>query len=148
MRYKIILPCHLVCLSTITCGRDAILSMPRGLRLGLPLLTPTFSAEPATHTGLGWASSGCSESYQGFPGGAAGKEPAYQCRKLKRYLRYFPTSGRSPRGRYGNPLQYSCLEHPMDRGAWRAPVHRVAQSQTRLKRLSTHTVRLLPGVCK
>ena len=44
-----------VCLSTITCGRDATLPMPCGLRLGPPLLTPTFSAEPATHTGLGWA---------------------------------------------------------------------------------------------
>ena len=39
----------------------------------------------------------------------------------------------------GNPLQYSCLENPMDRGAWWATVHRVAKSWTRLKRLSTHT---------
>ena len=38
----------------------------------------------------------------------------------------------------GNPLQYSCLENPMDRGAWWAAVCRVAQSQTRLKRLSVH----------
>ena len=37
----------------------------------------------------------------------------------------------------GNPLQYSCLENPMDRGAWWAAVHGVAQSQTRLKRLSS-----------
>ena len=37
----------------------------------------------------------------------------------------------------GNPLQCSCLENPVDRGAWRAAVHRVAQSQTRLKRLSS-----------
>ena len=36
----------------------------------------------------------------------------------------------------GNPLQYSCLENPVDRGAWWAAVHRVTQSQTRLKRLS------------
>ena len=36
----------------------------------------------------------------------------------------------------GNPLQYSCLENPVDRRAWWAAVHRVAQSQTRLKRLS------------
>ena len=40
--------------------------------------------------------------------------------------------------RNGNPLQYSCLENPVDRGAWRAAVHRVAQSRTRLKRLSTY----------
>ena len=37
----------------------------------------------------------------------------------------------------GNPLQYSCLENPLDRGAWQAIVHRVAKSQTRLKQLST-----------
>ena len=44
-----------------------------------------------------------------------------------------PGSGRSPGGRHGNPLQYSCLENPMDRGAWRATVYRVAKSRTRLK---------------
>ena len=46
-------------------------------------------------------------------------------------------SGRSPGGGNGNPLQYSCLENPMDRGVWRAMVHGVAKSQTRLKRFST-----------
>ena len=50
-----------------------------------------------------------------------------------------PGSGRSPGGGHGNPLQYSCMKNPMDRGAWRAMVHRVAKSQTRLKQLSTHT---------
>ena len=45
-----------------------------------------------------------------------------------------PRSGRSPGGGNGNRLQYSCLENPMDRGAWRAPVHGVAQSLTRLSR--------------
>ena len=44
-----------------------------------------------------------------------------------------PGSGRSPGGGHGNPPQYSCLEIPMDRGAWRATVHGVAQSWTRLK---------------
>ena len=44
-----------------------------------------------------------------------------------------PGSGRSPGGGHGSPLQYSCLENPMDRGAWRATVHGVAKSQTRLK---------------
>ena len=43
-----------------------------------------------------------------------------------------PESGRSPGGGNGNPLQYSCLEKPMDRGAWQATVHGVAKSQTRL----------------
>ena len=46
-------------------------------------------------------------------------------------------SGRSPGGRHGNPLQYSCLENPMDRGAWWSIVHRVAQSQIQLKWLNT-----------
>ena len=41
-------------------------------------------------------------------------------------------SGRSPGGGHGNPLQSSCLENPMDRGAWLATVHGVAESQTRL----------------
>ena len=41
-----------------------------------------------------------------------------------------PGSGRSPRGGHGNPLQYSCLENSMDRGAWWATVHRVTKSWT------------------
>ena len=49
-----------------------------------------------------------------------------------------PGLGRSPGAGNGNPLQYSCLENPMDRGAWWATVHGVAKSQTRLKLLSTH----------
>ena len=44
-----------------------------------------------------------------------------------------PGSERSPGGGHGNPLQYSCLENPLDRGAWQAIVHRVAKSQARLK---------------
>ena len=54
-----------------------------------------------------------------------------------------PESGRSPGGEHGNPFQHSCLENPLDRGAWQATVHRVTKSQTRLKQLSacacTHT---------
>ena len=41
--------------------------------------------------------------------------------------------GRSLGGGNGNPLQYSCLKNPMDRGAWRATVHGVAKSQTKLR---------------
>ena len=41
-----------------------------------------------------------------------------------------PGLGRSPGGRHGNPLQYSCLEYPTDRGAWQAAVHGVTKSQT------------------
>ena len=49
-----------------------------------------------------------------------------------------PWSGRSPSRRHGNPLQYSCLENHMYKGAWQATVHRVAKSRTPLKRLSIH----------
>ena len=55
-----------------------------------------------------------------------------------RNMGLIPGSRRSFGGGRGNPLQYSCLENPVDRGAWLATVHRVAQSQTRLTRLSTH----------
>ena len=41
-----------------------------------------------------------------------------------------PGWGRSPGGGYGNPLQYSCLDNPMDRGAWWATVHRVTKNWT------------------
>ena len=44
-----------------------------------------------------------------------------------------PGSGRTPAGGHGNPLQYSCLENPMDRGAWWATIHRVTKSRAQLK---------------
>ena len=50
-----------------------------------------------------------------------------------RDTRSVPGSGRSPGGGHGNPLQYSCLENPMDRGAWWATVQGVVKSQTQLK---------------
>ena len=70
----------------------------------------------------------------GFPGGSDSKESA--CNAGDPGL--VPGSGRSPGEGNGYPLQYSCLENPMDRGAWLATVRRVAKSQTRLKRLSTY----------
>ena len=51
-----------------------------------------------------------------------------------------PGPGRTPGGGHSNPLQYSWLENPMDRGAWWATIHRVTKSQTQLKRLSTHAI--------
>ena len=57
-----------------------------------------------------------------------------------------PGSGWSPGGRHGNPLQYSCLETPMDTGAWRATIHRVTKSRIRLKQLSTHSVHGAPSL--
>ena len=49
-----------------------------------------------------------------------------------------PELGGSPREGYGNPLQYFCLENPMNRGAWQAIVHGVANNQTQLSNSHTH----------
>ena len=62
----------------------------------------------------------------GFSGGAEVKASACNVGDLGS----IPGSGRSPGEGNGNPLQYSCLENPMDRGAWWATVHGVAKSQT------------------
>ena len=75
---------------------------------------------------------------KGFPGGTSGKEPIYQCREHKRH-RFNPWVRKIPWRRARNPLQYSCLENPRDKGAWWATVHGVEKSQTRLKRPSTRT---------
>ena len=56
-----------------------------------------------------------------------------------------PGSGRSPGGGHGNPLQYSCLENLVDRGAWQAAVHGVTTNRTRLKQLSTQALVLGAG---
>ena len=56
-------------------------------------------------------------------------------------LGLMPGSGRSPGEGHGNPLQYSCLEYPMDRGAWGATVYRIEKSWTRLEWLSMHVAR-------
>ena len=60
----------------------------------------------------------------GFPGGSDGKESAYNAGDLG----LIPGSGRSPRERNGKPLQYSCLNNPMNRGAWQATLHSAAES--------------------
>ena len=59
-------------------------------------------------------------SHKGFPGGLYGKESACNVGDLGS----IPGLGRSPGGGYGSPLQYSCLEDPMDGRGWRATVHR------------------------
>ena len=64
---------------------------------------------------------------QGFPGGTSGNPPAYL--GDARDTGSIPGSRQSPGGGNGNPLQYSCLENPMDRGAW---CHRVTNSWTQL----------------
>ena len=66
--------------------------------------------------------------YLGFPGGSDGKVSACNAGDLGS----IPGSGSSQGEGNGNPLQYSCLENPMDRGAWLAIVHRITKSWTRL----------------
>ena len=61
----------------------------------------------------------------------SGKEPAANAGD-KRDVCWIAGLGRSPGRENGNPLQYSCLENPMDRGGWWATVHGVPNSQTRL----------------
>ena len=75
-----------------------------------------------------------------FPGVTSGKEYACHCRRCKR-CRFHPRARKIPwRGGHGNSLQYSCLENPMDRGAWRAIVHGIIKNQTWLKSLSMQGV--------
>ena len=66
-------------------------------------------------------------SHPFVPGVTSGEEPACQCKSS------IPGLARSHGGEDGNPLQYSCLENPMDRGAWQATVHGVEKSQKQLK---------------
>ena len=68
----------------------------------------------------------------GFPDGAGGKEPTCQGEDVKA-TGLIPGWGRSPGEGNGGPLQNSCLENPVDRGAWSATVHGVAKSWTRLQ---------------
>ena len=68
------------------------------------------------------------------------KKICFQCRNCRR-ARFDPWWGRSFEGELGNPLRDSCLENPMDGGAWRATVHGVAKSWTQLKWLSMHVAR-------
>ena len=79
----------------------------------------------------------------GFPGGSNSKKSTCNAGDPGSVL----GSRRSPGEGNGNPLQYSCLEKPMDRGAWRATVHRVTKSRTRLKWPTTHApyTRAYPG---
>ena len=66
---------------------------------------------------------------RGFPGGSLVRNLPANAGAV-RDLGLIPGSERSPGGGNGNLLQYSCLENPMDRGAWRATVHEVTKSPT------------------
>ena len=73
----------------------------------------------------------------GFPGSSDGKESTSKAEDLGSV----PGLGRSPGGGHGNPLQYSCLENPMDRGAWQATVHWITELEM-TEQLSTAHIHL------
>ena len=106
-----------------------------------PLLRTVLSCRSLTILSLGdnspniWRQLLCS---LGFPGGLVGKESACNAGDTG----FIPRSERCPGEGNGTPLQYSCPENSMDRGAWQATVHGVVKSQTRLN--GWHTQIVLP----
>ena len=75
------------------------------------------------------------EEFKGFPGGLAVKNLSANARDEGS----IPGLERSPGVENGNPLQYSCLENPVDRGAWQATVHGVMKESDTTEQLSTHS---------
>ena len=78
----------------------------------------------------------CFGGFPSGPGPVVKNLPAMQ--ETQEILESVPGLGRCPRGGHGNPLQYSCLQNPMDWRAWWATVHRVSKSQIWLKELNTN----------
>ena len=73
----------------------------------------------------------CSTDFESFQGDAVVKNPSANAGEAGE-VGSIPELGMSPGGGNGNPLQYSCLENPMDRGAWKTIVQKAAKSQMRL----------------
>ena len=103
----------------------------------LPFAVSSSSYKDTSPTGLGptllnsviyWILLNSVISLKGFPGGLVVKNLPANAGDAG----LIPGLGRSPGGGNGNPLQYSCLGNPMDRGAWWAAVHEVTKSQTQL----------------
>ena len=83
--------------------------------------------------------------HQGFAGGSAVKNPPANAGHV-RDTGSIPRPGRSPGRRNGNPLQYCCLENPMDRGAWRATVHGATKGWT--QQATEHTLSGRESTCQ
>ena len=90
-----------------------------------------------------WALSWWCMDLFALPRWLGGKESTCQCRSLRR-CRFDPWVGKIPREGNGNPLKYSCLENPPDRGAWRATVHGMAKSRTWMSTTATQSGILVP----
>ena len=130
---------------TVACQAPLSMGFPRqeywsGLPFPLPVDLPNPGIEPLSPTlaggffatGILYLGSPCKaivlqlKIKRCFPGGSDGRESAWISGDLGSISRL----GRCPGEGHGNPLQYSCLVNPMDRGAWQATVHGVAKSQT------------------
>ena len=125
-----------ICVAFFSPKTASITTSPR-VSLALPAVDRSFNGKRE----YVWGSK--DPSLHLTPCGACGEEPACQCRRLRDAgSMRLPGSGRSPRGGHGNPFQYSFLENPTDREAYKtvpqATVYSVTQSQTWLKWLSTH----------
>ena len=93
-------------------------------------LERTLCRAAVTQLPIQFASTCCKYQAAAHPtGGASGREPAGQCRRHRR-CSLIPGSGRCPGGGHGTPLQCSCLDNPMDRGAWRAAAYGLAETHT------------------
>ena len=101
------------------------------------LLSTSFNIYHQKNSILNFLFETSSQQRDFFPGGASSKESSCHCRD-PRDMGSISGSGGSPGEGNGNPLQCSCLENSMDRGAWWATVHGVAKSQTQLS-MHTHT---------
>ena len=119
----------------------------KGVLLAKARRTPgSFPEQCLSELQSWWSFNLWKQACSGFPGGSDGKESARSAEDLAS----IPGSGRSPGGGDGDPLQYSCLENPMDRGAWQATVHGVEKSPKQLKWRSMHAVPMvavLSGHC-
>ena len=102
---------------------------------GCPISCLTCAAGPVSHAGVLVA---CSS----FPGDSFSKESISNAGDPG----WISGSGRSPGGGHDNPLQCSCLENPTDGGAWRATVHGVTKSRTRLRDSHSYALSAVPGL--
>ena len=94
-------------------------------------LTPLLQPHGSPHYFYTWPVLSLARDFPDFPGGSDSKASAYNVGDLGS----IPGSGRSPGEGSGNPLRHSCLENPMDGGAWWATVHGVAKESDTTERL-------------
>ena len=106
---------------------------------------PPVNRRPQAVASCGSSQGVCTHT-QALPGGARGEEPTCQCRRQKR-CRFSPWVRKISWRRACNPLQDSCLENPMDRGAWRVTVHGVTVSSYTHTRTHTAPVHCSASAC-